>query len=86
MTKNTSLYFYESTQIKDLLGDDKVEEALKILRGVFPKDDELISQLSRISHLNFSDRTGQLSLDENNRERNKIIAGVLEMLKEREEE
>ena len=84
--KNASIRLFKFEQIKELLENNKIEKALNILRGVFPEEDEVVIQLSRLSYLNFSDRTGQLSFDEAHKERNKIVAGVLKMLREREEE
>jgi Leucine-rich repeat (LRR) protein len=80
--KNASIHVFKIEQIRKLLERDKTEEALNILRGALSEDDEVIIQLSRLSHLKRGDRMGQLSFDEANRERNKIIKGVLEKLKE----
>ena len=80
--KNASIHVFKIEQIRKLLERDKTEEALNILRGALSEDDEVIIQLSRLSRLNRNDRTGQLSFDEANRERNKIIKGVLEKLTE----
>ncbi len=84
--KNASIRLFKFEQIRELIKHNRVERALNILRGVFPEDDEVVIQLSRLSHLNLSDRTGQSSFDETNKEWNKIVAGVLKMLREREEE
>jgi ribosomal protein L22 len=84
--KNASIRLFKMEQIKELLEDDNVEDALNILKKVFPKEDEIILQLSRLSNLNYKDRTGQLTFDEANKERNRIIDAVLEMLKAREDD
>ena len=84
--KNASIRLFKIEQIRTLLSKDKTEEALNILRGVFPEDDEVIIQLSRISYLNRNNRMGQMTSDEANSDRNKIINGVLKMLREREDE
>lgn len=83
--KNASIRLFKLEQIKKLIAQDNIEEALSKLRSVLPDEDEIILQLSRLASLNYHNRTGQLSFEEVNREKNKIRASVLEMLREREE-
>lgn len=66
--------------VKDLLGNDQIEEALRLLRGQFPDDNEIVVQLSRITYHGRMDRMGQMSDTESNKERTRIIKGVLDML------
>ncbi len=84
--KNASIRLFKIEEIKQLLVRDKVGEALNILRGMFSDDDEVIIQLSRLTKVQRSDRTGQLSSDEANREQNKIIQGILGLLREKEKD
>jgi C-terminal of Roc, COR, domain/Effector-associated domain 11 len=84
--KNASIYIFKIERIRELLGKGKTEEALNILRGVFPENDEVIIQLSRLTTLQRSDRTGQLPFEEANIEQNRIINGILGLLKEREKD
>jgi Leucine-rich repeat (LRR) protein/GTPase SAR1 family protein len=66
--------------VRDLLGNDQIEEALRLLRGQFPDDNEIVVQLSRITYHGRMDRMGQMSDTESNKERTRIIKGVLDML------
>jgi Arc/MetJ-type ribon-helix-helix transcriptional regulator len=67
------------------LAADKVEEALKILRGQFGSDSEVINKLMRLSHTNRENSMGHLTRPEANSERAKIISDVLTMLKDWDE-
>ena len=73
---------FKIEQIKALLEKDKIEEALKILRGQFQEENEVIVQLSRLTHSNRDNRMGQMTRDEAKSERAIIISDVLAMLKE----
>jgi internalin A len=83
--KASSIRTVKIEQIKDLLSDDKVEEALKILRGLYNETDEVIIQLSRLTHNSRESRMGQLSKSESSVERNRIVKDVVAMLSEWEE-
>jgi internalin A len=83
--KASSIRTVKIEQIKDLLSADKVEEALKILRGLYNETDEVIIQLSRLTHNSRESRMGQLSKSESSVERNRIIKDVVGMLSEWEE-
>jgi internalin A len=80
--KHASIRLFKMDTIKDLLIADKVEEALKILRGQFREDDEVIVQLSRLSHIKREHRMGQIMDAAYSAERNKLVKAVLEMLAE----
>jgi flagellar biosynthesis regulator FlbT len=80
--KHASIRLFSIKQIKDLLAADKVEEALKILRGQFREEDEVIVQLSRLSHNNRDYKMGKMIREEYSVEKNNIVEAVLWLLKE----
>jgi internalin A len=82
--KNASIRLYKLETIRDLLTVDKVKEALDILRGVFPEEDEVILQLSNLSHSNRQHRQGQITDAVHKVERTRLIKDILAMLRERE--
>lgn len=82
--KKASIRLFRIEEIKTLLAADKGEEVLKILRGVFSEDDNVLVQLARLSRLTRQLNDGALTFDEHNKERNRINKGVLAMLRERE--
>jgi Effector-associated domain 11 len=83
--KASSIRTVKIEQIKDLLSADKIEEALKILRGLFKETNEVIIQLSRLTHNSRESRMGQLNKGESSVERNRIVKDVVAMLSEWEE-
>jgi internalin A len=83
--KASSIRTVKIEQIKDLLSADKIEEALKILRGLYNETDEVIIQLSRLTHNSRESRMGQLGKGESSVERNRIVKDVVAMLSEWEE-
>jgi hypothetical protein len=80
--KNASIRAFKIKDIKDLLSRDKVEEALKILRGTFESDNEVITQLQRLSHINREHRMGQMTAAVYSVERTRLIKAILGMLTE----
>jgi internalin A len=83
--KASSIRTVKIEQIKDLLSADKIEDALKILRGLYNDTDEVIIQLSRLTHNSRESRMGQLGKAESLVERNRIVKDVVAMLSEWEE-
>ena len=83
--KRASIRLFKIEQIKDLLTADKIEKALEILRGQFQDDDEVIVQLSRLTHSNRERLNGLMKENDYSVERNRIVKAVLEKLKEWEE-
>ena len=75
---------FKIEQIKALLGDDKIEEALKILRGQF-QDDDVIVLLSTLARKNYARLNGLMKEDDYSVDRNRIVKAVLGKLKEWEE-
>jgi internalin A len=80
--KNSSIRLVNVDKIRDLLAADKVEEALKILRGPFGSDNDVIVQLQRLSHINRQHDAGQMTAAVYSVERTRLIKAVLGMLTE----
>jgi hypothetical protein len=84
--KNASIRAFKIKDIKDLLSRDKVEEALKILRGQFGGDNAVINKVYRLARFNKDNSNGELTPAEANVQKNKLINDVLALLKNYEEE
>jgi internalin A len=84
--KASNIRVFKIKQVKDLLANDQIEQALRLLHGQFPADNEVLVQLSRIARNGRMDRMGQMDDQASSIERNKIINGVMEMLEEWERE
>ncbi len=80
--KHASIRLFKIEAIKDLLTADKIEKALDILRGQFQDDDEVIVQLSRLTHSNRERLNGLMKENDYSVERNRIVKAVLGKLKE----
>jgi Leucine-rich repeat (LRR) protein/GTPase SAR1 family protein len=78
--KASNIRGFKIKQVKEYLANDRVEDALLMLRGQFPEDSEIVVQLSRINRHGRMDRMGQMERQESSVERNKIIKGVMDML------
>jgi internalin A len=82
--KNAEIRLVDIDKIRDLLAENKIDEAVKILRRVLPKDDEVIVQSQRFYLLNEQNRLGQLPPKEFNREQTIIINDIIATLRARE--
>ena len=80
--KQSGVRVFKIEDIKNLIAADKIEEALNLLRGQFPEENEVVQQMSRLSHLERDERKGKWENAEYNREKNKITDGILETLKQ----
>lgn len=84
--KTADIRLFNIDKIKDLLAGDKVEEALKILRGFFGNDNDVISKIYRLARFNKDNSNGELTPDEANKQKNKLINDILTLLKSYENE
>ena len=84
--KASNIRGFKIKQVKEYLANDRVEDALSMLRGQFPEDSEIVVQLSRINRHGRRDRMGQMERQESSVERNKIIKGVMDMLNDWDKE
>jgi flagellar biosynthesis regulator FlbT len=80
--KHASIRLFKIEQIKELLEKDRIEEALKILRGQFQEENDVIVQLSRLWSINRDYKMGKVMREEYSVEKNKIVDAVLWLLKE----
>jgi internalin A len=80
--KHASIRLFKIEQIKDLLEKDRIEDALKILRGQFQEDNEVIVQLSRLWSINRDYKMGKVLREAYSVEKNNIVEAVLWLLKE----
>jgi internalin A len=81
--KQSGVRVFKVDEIKSLISADKIEEALNLLRGQFPEENDVIKLLHRLNGLQKKHSIdGTSSFDEYNREKNKITEGVLKSLKE----
>jgi len=84
--KQSNMRVFTIDRIKKLLANDKIEQALNLLKGRYDEDNDVIVQLSRIARLNRETNIGLQTDAFVQVERNKIINGVLAMIKEWEAE
>ena len=84
--KNADIRLVNIDKIRELLTDNKIEDAVKILRRVLPQNDEVIVQSQRFSALNEQNRLGKLSVKEFNLEQNRIINDIVATLRAREKD
>jgi internalin A len=84
--KNADIRLVNIDKIRELLADNKIEEAVRILRRVLPQNDEVIVQSQRFAALNEQSRLGKLSVKEFNLEQNRFINGIVATLKAREKD
>jgi internalin A len=84
--KNASIRLVNIDKIRDLLADNKIDDAVKILRRVLPQNDEVIVQSQRFVRLEEQNRLGQLLDGEFNVQWNRIIKDIVAMLRARENE
>ncbi len=78
--KASNIRVFKIEEVKKLLENNQIKEALQLLSGQFPEDAEVILHLSRIAHHNRTDRMGILDHRVSDSERNRIVADVLAML------
>ncbi len=78
--KHSGVQIFKIEDIKNLIGADKIEEALNLLRGQFKDDNEVIVQMMSLSNLERQYRINAISLAQYGIEKNKITEGVLKTL------
>jgi internalin A len=78
--KNAEVRVFKVEHIRELIAADEMEAALRLLRGQFEDNSEVIVQMGRLSQLERAHRTGQLAEKEYRQEKSRISAGVLATL------
>lgn len=79
--KQSGVRVFKKKDIENLIGGDRIEEALNLLRGQFKEDSDVVQLMSRLSGLQQKySIEGTLSFGEYNVEKNRITEGVLKTL------
>jgi hypothetical protein len=78
--KNAEVRVFKVEHIRELIAADEMEAALRLLRGQFEDNSEVIVQMGRLSDLEREQHLGKLSDKDYNREKSRLRAGVLATL------
>ncbi|WP_373548208.1 COR domain-containing protein [Haliscomenobacter sp.] len=75
--KHANIQIVKINEIRNLIAQNRLEEALNLLRGTFPNENELFLQLGRYNHLIMEDRVGIIERDGNNSELARLRKDIL---------
>ena len=78
--KQSGVRVFKIEEIKNLIANDKIEEALNLLRGRYDKDDDVILLMSRLAAFDKADMRGLHLKPEADATYNKLVTDVLKLL------
>jgi hypothetical protein len=79
--KNAEVRVFKVEHIRELIAADQMEAALRLLRGQFNENEEVIGQMGRLSNLEREHRRGTAPKKEYETQKNQLCADILATLK-----